>query len=117
MALRLDQLGRPATLPDRLADASQPAAVDSVLGNEVPPRRDDSRWVDPNVVHVGEEHSLRIPAKVRPQHVDLLGTDDNQRRLVIGEAIADEGAGTCDEVVITGVEEGLVAEGGVDAHA
>src|SRR5689334_20146624 len=61
VTLALDHLNGGAVGPDRLANAAQTkggrVSVDKIL-----PGRNDSRWVGPDLGHVGELNLVRVPA-------------------------------------------------------
>ncbi|GDY29669.1 hypothetical protein GTS_13020 [Gandjariella thermophila] len=110
MTLALDQFRRAAFRPDRLPDAPHPPVRHAVLGDEVPPDRDDPRRVAAHRRHVLEPDPVRVRAQLGTQHVDLVRGDRHQHRLVAGQPTLDEREGPAQELGPVGVQQGLVAK-------
>ena len=116
VALALDQLGRAAVGPDRLADPAHRAPGGGVLVDELLPGGDDARRVGPELGHVGEHDPVGVLAQPRAQQLDLLRPDRDHDRLARGDRVADEGSGARDEGLGAVVEHDLVPEGGGVRH-
>jgi hypothetical protein len=114
VALTLGQLVGAASLPDRLPDAAQQAAAGVVGLHELAPGGDDAAGVGAHLLHVGEVDGSGVGAQLLAQHIDLGRADHDQRRLLAGDAIADEGRGPFQELGVPGIEQRLVPEGGAD---
>ena len=112
VAVALGQLRRRMVGADRLPDAPRRAARVTSLGYEVPPRRDDPGWIAPHPAHVSELDELCIAPQVAAQQCNLLGADDDERRLARRDPIADEACRRLEKLVLAGVQQCLVAKAG-----
>lgn len=116
MALALDELGRAALGPDRLADPAHRATQAGVRVDELLPGGDDARRIGAQLGHVGEHDLLGVGAEALAQQVDLRGPDGDHDRLAGGDSVADERSGLVDERLGAVVEHDLVTEGGGRLH-
>ena len=105
--LALDQLGRAASGPDRLADAADRAGVGA---REVAPGGDDPRRVVAQHGHVDELDAAGVGADLAAQRGDALRTDRDEHRLASGKPFAEEGHGAGEEAVGAVVQQCFVAE-------
>ncbi len=109
MKAALDELGVGPSGPDRLADPTQ--SVGGAGGvHELLPRRDDASGVAADDAHVGERDVVGVGAEPGSQHFDAAFLDEDESGLVRGYGLAEEGEGRRDELVVTGIEEGLVTK-------
>ena len=64
----------------------------------------------PTCAHVREGDPVGIGTQPGLQQFDPVGVDEDEGGLVGGQAFAEEGKGCRDELVIAGIEEGLVTK-------
>ena len=88
----------------------EPPAGRRVPGHELAPGRDDAGRVRPHLGHVCEPDPVGRAVELLAQQADLRRVDDDERRLLGLDRVAEKRGGAADEVVPTGVEERFVAE-------
>jgi hypothetical protein len=116
VALALDELGRAAVRPDRLADPAHRAPGGRVRVDELLPGGDDARRVGPELGHVREHDPVGVVTEACAQQRDLLRRDRDHDRLAGGDRIADERRGLVDERLRAVVKHDLMAESGRLRH-
>ena len=109
MPLALGELLGTSLRSDRFTDAA--ARYARMVGEEALPHPDDPTRVATDCGHVREAAPCRpsLPSRVRNQ-VDLRRGDHDHHRLVLGDAVGDERRTLLDELLVTGIEQCLVAE-------
>jgi len=66
--------------------------------------------VSTELLHVGEQHSLRLVSELCLQSASLRFGDSDQDWLALGRRVAHERRSRGEELVLSGIEERLVAE-------
>ena len=106
--LALGELLGTALRSDRFTDAA--ARYARMVGEEALPHPDDPTRVATDCGHVREAHRVGRSSEPGAQPVDLRRGDHDHHRLVLGDAVGDERRTLVDELLVTGVEQCLVAE-------